>query len=78
MLVGLYVEGLVAVLGDFSPQVADVGFVLAAGGLVGLDGGMGLFELGFGSGEFLLDDGNALGKFGDLIVQASNFLVDIL
>jgi hypothetical protein len=78
LLVGLYVEGLVAVFGDFSPQVADIGFVLAAGGLVGFDGGLGSIELGFSSGEFLLDDDNALGEFGNLVVQAPNFPVDIL
>jgi len=78
LLIGLYVEGLVAILGDLSPQVADVGFVLAAGGLVGFDGSLCFLELGFGTCESLLDDGHALGEFGNLILQAANFPVDIL
>ncbi len=78
LVVGLDVEGLIAVLGDFATEVVDCGVVLAAGGFVGLDGGLGLFELRFRACQFLLDDGDALGKFGDLVLQTADFLVGVL
>jgi len=52
--------------------------VLAAGGIVGLGGGLGLFQLSLGPGEFLFDGGDAFGEFGDLFLQAADFLVRFL
>ena len=78
LFVGLYVEGLVAILGNFAAEVGDGGVVLAAGGFVGFDGGLGFFELGFGPGQFLLDDGDAFGEFGNLVLQTADFLVGVL
>ena len=78
LFVGLYVEGLVAVLGNLAAEFGDGSVVLAAGGFVGLDGGLGFFELGFDAGQLLLDHGDALGKFGDLVLQTADFLVRIL
>src|SRR5581483_4536122 len=54
LLVGFYIQRLVAVLGNFAAQLSDVGLVFAAGSFVGLDGGLRLVQLGLGSGEFLL------------------------
>src|SRR5205807_5586287 len=45
LLVGFYVERLVAVLGDFAAELGNVGVVLAAGGFIGLDGSVSLIEL---------------------------------
>ena len=46
--------------------------------LVGLYGGLGLFQLRFGACQSLLDDGDAFGKFGDFVLQTADFLVGIL
>ena len=78
LLVGLYVEGLVAILGNLAAQLGDIGVELAAGGFVGFDGGLGLFELGFGAGQLLFDHGDAFGKFGDFVLQTADFLVRVL
>lgn len=55
LIVGFYLERLVAVLGDFSLKVGNGGFVFALGGLVCLDGGLGFFHGGLGSGQLLFD-----------------------
>src|SRR5438270_2758934 len=78
LIVCFNVERLVAILGNFSAEIVDGGIVLAAGGLVGLDGGLGFFQLSFGAGQFLLDDGDALGEFGNLVLQTSDFRIDAL
>ena len=62
LVVGFYVERLVAILGNFSAQVVDGGVELLAGGFVGFDRGLRLFEFGLGAGKLLLDDGDALGN----------------
>src|SRR5208283_2355171 len=78
LVVGLDVEGLIAIFGDFAAEVGDRGFVLAAGGLVGLDGGLGLLHLRLRACQFLLDDGDALGKFRDLVLQTADLFVRVL
>ena len=78
LVVGLDVERLIAIFGDFAAEVGDCGVVLAAGGFVGLDGGLRLFQLRFGACQLLLDDGNTLGKFGDLILQTADFFIRVL
>src|SRR5579863_223806 len=78
LFVGFHIERLVAILRDLAAQIGNRAVVLAAGGLVGLDGGLGFFELGFGSGEFLLDHRDPFRQFGDLVLQAADFLVRIL
>src|ERR1700730_17171982 len=45
LVVGLDVQRLVAVFGNLTPQVGNGGFVLAAGGFVGLDRGLSVLQL---------------------------------
>src|SRR4029077_17960277 len=45
LIVGLYLDRLVPILGNFSAEVVNGGVVLAAGGFVSLDGRLGLFQL---------------------------------
>ena len=45
LVVGLYVERLVAILGNLSAEIVDGGVVLAAGGFVGFDRGLSFFQL---------------------------------
>ena len=78
LIVGFDVERLVAVLGNFAAEIADGGVVLAAGGFVGFDGGLGLLQLSLCARQLLLDYGNALGEFGDFVLQAADFLVGLL
>ena len=78
LVVGFYVERLVAVLGNLAAQVGDGSVVFAAGGFVGLDGGLSFFQLSFGVGQLVFDGGDALGEFGDFILQAADFLIRFL
>src|ERR1700686_4491389 len=78
LIVGLDVERLVAIFGNFAAQIGDGGFVLPAGGFVGLDRSLSFFQLRLGACQFLLDHGNPLGKFGDFVLQTADFLVCIL
>ena len=78
MLVGLDLERLVAVLGDFAAQLGDGCVVLAAGSFVGFDCGLSFLQLRLSACKFLLDDGNPPGEFGDLILQTTDFLVGVL
>ena len=78
LLVGFYFQGLVTILGDLLLQVLDGGFVFAAGGIVGFDGSLGLFQDGLGPGKLLLDCHDPLGQLGDFFVQAKDFPVGFL
>ena len=78
LVVGLYVERLVAILRDLSAQVGDGSVVFAAGGFVGLDGGLSVLQLSFGARQLLFDHGYALGEFGNFILQAADFFIRIL
>ena len=50
----------------------------AARGLIRFDGGLSLVKLRLGPGELVLDGGNAFRKFGDLVLQATDFPVRYL
>lgn len=78
LFIGLYVEGLIAIFGDFSAQVRNCGFVLTLGPFVRLDRGLCLFQLGFGSRQLLLNTRDPLGKLRNFILQALDFLVRLL
>src|SRR6266436_8806936 len=78
LFVGFYVEGLVAVLGNLAAQVGDRSIVLAAGGFIGLDRGLGLFQSSLGVGQLMFNGGDAFREFGNLLLQAADFLVRIL
>ena len=78
LLVGFYVERLVAVFGNLAAEIGDCGFVFAAGSFVGFDGGLSFFQLQLGVGQLVFDGGDAFGEFGDFILQAANFLIRFL
>jgi hypothetical protein len=78
LVVGFYVERLVAVLGDLALQFLDGDFVLAAGGFVGLDRGFGVLQDRPGAGQLLLDGGDFFGKGGDFFFQAQDVPVGFL
>ena len=78
LLVGFYGEGLVAIFGNFALLVLDDAFVFSAGGLVGFDCGLGLFQNRFGSGQLGFDGGHAFGQRSDFLVQAEDLAVRLL
>ncbi|MGA9385096.1 MAG: hypothetical protein WBV63_08750 [Candidatus Sulfotelmatobacter sp.] len=78
LLVGFYVERLVAVLGDLAAKVRNCGVVFAPGGFVGFYRALGLFQLSFGVCQLVLDGSDTVGEFGDFILQAPDFLVRFL
>ena len=75
LIVGLDVEGLVAVLGDFALEILDGRFELLFIGFVGFGGGASLFQVGLGAGELLLDGCDTFGEFGDLLLQLADLLI---
>ena len=78
MLVGFYVQRLVAVLGNLAAKVCDCGVVFAASRFVSLDGSLSLFQSGLRTGQLILDGSDAFGEFGDFILQAADCLVRFL
>ena len=78
LLVGLDVQRLVAILADFLLLVLNVGFVLAAGGFVGLHGGLRGFDLGLGAGKLGLDCPTCLGSAAISACQRGNPGIDLL
>ena len=75
LVVGFYVEGLVAVLGNLALQVFDVGFELLAVGFVALGGGPHFFQVRLGSGQFFFDHRHAFRQRRNLFPQAADLFV---
>src|SRR5437588_5870645 len=78
LFVGFDGERLVAVLGNLAAKVGDCGVVFAAGGFVCLCVGLGSIQLSLGAGQFQFNGSNAFGEFGNLVLEAADFLVRFL
>src|SRR5580700_10447429 len=69
LLVGFYVERLVAVFGNLAAGVGNRSFILAARRFVGFDGGLCFVQSGLGASQLVLNHSDAFGEFGDFILQ---------
>ena len=75
LFVGFYVEGLVAILGNFALQVFDIRFELLAIGFVALGRGLRPFQLRLGSSQLLFNHRYAFWKRSNFVLQPANFFI---
>ena len=78
LLVGLYIQALITVFGDFLLEVLDGRLVLALGSFVGLYSRLGPFQDGLCARQLCLNGRHPLRQGSDLLVQAEDLFVGFL